>query len=97
MYIIAIAKYMDQNKFLVNLFCIILSIRFKPSSKMFIDHSKAVLLLWIIYVLFLSYCVCYVFGVMSPDGKGLTSWLSIVVSNCEFVIFPLASWVKCGT
>ena len=30
-------------------------------------------------------------------GKGLTSWLSFVVSNCEFVKFPLVSWVRCGT
>ena len=29
--------------------------------------------------------------------KGLTSWLSFVVSNCEFVTFPLVSWVGCGT
>ena len=28
-------------------------------------------------------------------GKGLTSWLSFVMSNCE--IFTLVSWVKCGT
>ena len=32
-----------------------------------------------------------------PAGKGLTSWLSIVVSSCEFVTFPLVSWVRCGT
>ena len=28
--------------------------------------------------------------------KGLTSWLLFVVSNCEFVTFPLVSWVGCG-
>ena len=33
----------------------------------------------------------------SPAGKGLTSWLSFVVSNCKFVTFPLVSWVRCGT
>ena len=33
----------------------------------------------------------------SPTGKGLTSWLSFVVSNCEFVTFTLVSWVRCGT
>ena len=33
----------------------------------------------------------------SPAGKGLTSWLSFVVSNCEIVTFPLVSWVRCGT
>ena len=29
--------------------------------------------------------------------KGLTSWLSLVVYNCEFVTFPLVSCVRCGT
>ena len=32
----------------------------------------------------------------SPAGKGLTSWLSFVMSNCEVVTFPLESWVNCG-
>ena len=30
-------------------------------------------------------------------GKRMTSWLSFVASNCEFVTFPLVSWVRCGT
>ena len=37
-------------------------------------------------------CLCerlFICALWSPDGKGLTSWLSFVVSNCEFVIFPL--------
>ena len=29
-------------------------------------------------------------------GKGLTSWLSLVKSNCGVVTFPLVSWVRCG-
>ena len=33
----------------------------------------------------------------SPVGKGLASWLSFVVYNCEFVTVPLESWVRCGT
>ena len=33
----------------------------------------------------------------SPAGKGLPSWLSLVVSNCKFVTFPLLPWVRCGT
>ena len=51
-----------------------------------------------LYVFVLSY-VCYVFvcALWSPAGKGLTSWLLFVVSNCEFVTFPLVSWVGCGT
>ena len=30
----------------------------------------------------------------SPVGKGLTSWLSFVMSNYEVVTFPLVSWVQ---
>ena len=32
----------------------------------------------------------------SPAGKGLTSWLSFVMSNCEVFTFPLVLWVRCG-
>ena len=28
----------------------------------------------------------------SPAGKWLTSWLSFVVSICEFVTFPFSHW-----
>ena len=45
-------------------------------------------------------CLCarlFICALWSPAGKGLTSWLSFVVSNCEFVTFPLVSWVSCGT
>ena len=33
----------------------------------------------------------FICPLLSPTGKGLTSWLSFVVSNCEFVTFPLVS------
>ena len=39
-------------------------------------------------------CRCarlFICAFWSPAGKGLTSWLSFVVSNCEFVTFPLVS------
>ena len=39
----------------------------------------------------------FICALWSPAGKGLTFWLSFVVSNCEFVTFPLVSWVRCGT
>ena len=48
----------------------------------------------------------FIVALCSPAGKGLTSWLSFVmlncvlsfvVSNCEFVTFPLVSLVRCGT
>ena len=54
-------------------------------------------------MLFLSY-VCYAFcarlfvvALWPPARKGLTSWLSFVMSNCKFVTFFLVSWVRCGT
>ena len=44
-------------------------------------------------------CLCarlFICALWSPAGKGLTSWLSFVVYNCEFVTFPFVSWVRCG-
>ena len=49
------------------------------------------------YIVFaMSLCASVYMG-FETDGKGLASWLSFVVSNCEFVTFPLVSWVRCGT
>ena len=45
----------------------------------------------------MSLCVSVYMCLWSPAGKGLISWLSFAVSNCEFVTFPLVSWVRCGT
>ena len=39
----------------------------------------------------------YLCLVVTGAGKGLTSWLSLVVPNCEFVTFSLVSWVRCGS
>ena len=39
--------------------------------------------------------VCLLMPCGSPAGKGLTSWLSFVMSNCEVVTFPLVYWVRC--
>ena len=63
----------------------------------FTDRSKAVLLLWIFYVFFSVLrllCLCARLFICAA-GKGLTSWLSFVVCNCEFVTFPLVSRVRC--
>ena len=56
-------------------------------------------LLWFFSVLcFLRLCVrLFICALWSPARIGLTSWLSFVVSNCEFVTFPLVSWVRSGT
>ena len=55
--------------------------------------------LWVFSVLCLL-CPCirlFICALWSPAGKGLTSWLSFVMSYCEFVTFLLVSWVGCGT
>ena len=64
--------------------------------------TTPLLLLWIFYVfsVFRLLCLCahlFKCALWSPTGKGLTSWLSSVVSICEFVTFPLVSWVRWGT
>ena len=43
------------------------------------------------------FCLVFAMSLCASAGKGLTSWLSFVVSNCEFVTFPLVSWFRCGT
>ena len=50
------------------------------------------------FVCLLCFCArLIIVALWSPAGKGLSSWLSFVMSNCEFVTFPLVSWVRCGT
>ena len=39
----------------------------------------------------------FVDALWSPAGKGLTSWLSFVMSNGDVVTFPLVPWVRCAT
>ena len=41
-----------------------------------------------VFAMALYWLIC---ALWSPAGKGLTSWLLFVVSNCEFVTFPLVS------
>ena len=38
----------------------------------------------------------FVDALRSPAGKGLASWLSSVMSNCDAVTFPLVFGVRCG-
>ena len=52
-------------------------------------------------MLFLSCFLChharlFVDALRSPAGKGLTYWLSFVMSNCDVVTFPLVFWVRRG-
>ena len=93
--------------------CVLVHIRIKgevlrrktglsPPVKYFTDRSKAVLLLWIFYVFVLS-CVCYVLCASVYMCFLVTCWeradlLALVCGVfCEFVTFPLVSWVRCGT
>ena len=41
-------------------------------------------------------CTPVFYAFCSPAGKGLTSWLSFVMSNCDVVTFSLVSYVRCG-
>ena len=57
---------------------------------------------FLFYVISVLLLLCFrarlfIDALWSPDGKGLTSLLSFVMSNCEVVTFPLVSWVRCGS
>ena len=38
----------------------------------------------------------FIDALWSPAGEGSTFWFSFVMSNCEFVTFPLVSCVRFG-
>ena len=48
------------------------------------------------FVLLCFHASLFVDALWSPAGKGLTSWLSFVMSNGSVVTFPLVFWVRCG-
>ena len=48
-------------------------------------------------VLCLLQLCAFIAEMRSSAVKRLASWLSFMVSNCEFVTFPLVSLVRCGT
>ena len=57
---------------------------------------------FVIYVISVLFFICFraclfIDALWSPVGKGLTSELSFVMSNCEIVTSPLVSWVRFGT
>ena len=62
-----------------------------PPENIFTDRSKAVLLLWIICVflclVLLMLSRLFIVPLWSPTGKGLTSWLLLVM----FIVFLLLS------
>ena len=69
--------------------------------KYFSDRSKVVLLLWIFNVVSVLWLLClcvrlFICALWSPAGKWLTFCHSFVVSNCEFVTFPLVWYPGSG-
>ena len=80
----------------------VLLLGLSPPVKYLTDRSKALLILCIFYVFVLS-CVCYVFVrvclyVLCGHLLGRADLLALVCGVCcEFVTFPLVSWVRCGT
>ena len=57
----------------------------------YLEVELEVLLLWIIYVISVLFLLCFrtclfINALWSPAGKGLASWLSFVMSNCEVPI-----------
>ena len=41
-----------------------------------------------LYLVFVMLSRLFIAAFWSPPGKGLTSWLLFVMSNCDFVTFP---------
>ena len=70
---------------------------FKPSSKIVLLAVPRRCFFCGLFML-LQFCFARLFvtALWSPAGKGLISWLSCVMSNCDVVTFPLVSWVRCG-
>ena len=84
--------------------CVLVHIRIKGEvvAPWIFYSNKAVLLLWVFIVLSILCLLCLcarllICALWSPSGKGLTTWFSFMVTNCEFVTLPLVSWVRCGT
>ena len=69
--------------------------RNRKQTRQFEGGTSSVALCLTVFVM-LS-CASVFDGLWSPAGKGLTSWFPFVMSNSEFVTFPLISWVRCGT
>ena len=50
-----------------------------------------------ICLVFVMLSCLFIAALWSPDGKGLTSWLSFVMFYCVFVTFPYGILDQMGT
>ena len=98
--VIAVANSLDPDQARQKVFSFILKLSRSNGSND--EKNGKVLLLWIFYVFVLS-CVCYVLCASVCMCFVVTCWeradlLALVCGVfCEFVTFPLVSWVRCGT
>ena len=74
---------------------------FNPSCDFFADRTKAVLLLWIIFIACVS-CLsllCCLVCFLRPCGRllGDRDWALSSLVYCVFLPCSLVSWVRCGT
>ena len=51
-------------------------------------------LCYLYLVLLCFHARLFVDALWSPAKKGLSTWPSVVMSNCDTVNFPLVSWVS---
>ena len=71
-----------------------------PPVFFFTDRSKAVLLvdhLCFLCLVFLILSRLFIAALWSHAGKGLTSWLLLVMFIVFFLLSHMVSWVRCGT
>ena len=53
--------------------------------------------LYFLYLVFLMPSRLFIAALCSPAGKGLTSWLLLVMFILFLLLFHVVSWVWCGT
>ena len=72
-----------------------------PPVKYSTDCSKEVLLfvdhLCSLFLVFVMLLRLFIAALWSSEGKGLTSWLLIVMFNVILLLSHLVSWDRCGT
>ena len=89
----------DNIKLILSMSNVNIIVNIKMQPNYYLHSSNQTKKIYVYSVLCLL-CLCarlLICALWSPAGKGLASWLSFVVSYCEFVTFPLVSWVRCGT